>query len=137
MAQYTEEDKAAFARKDRMIVAQTSLERSIETVLSLGSHGLEKFTLQAIKQRVFETAEEYYDWVFNKADGEGNVNNGSVRNTTDSIVPVLPTPTKQQLEWLGKIESKYGFTKEDIWKKCNMYPGNKDEAVVVTKLMKG
>jgi hypothetical protein len=136
MAQYTEEDKAAFARKDRMIVAQTCLERAIEFA--------DVFEIKN-RSEIIDIAETFYTWVFGKADGESHTAeknfvekvNGGTNSNTGSSSNVLPVATKQQLEWLKKIEDKYGYTKEDIWKKCKMYPGNKDEAVEVTKLMKG
>ena len=124
---YTEEDKVAFARKDRMIVDQTCLERAIEFA--------DVFEIKN-RSEVIDIAETFYTWVFNKADNVEKVD-GRTNSSVDGGSGVVPTPTKQQLEWLKKIEDKYGYTREDIWNKCNMYPGNKDEAVVVTKLMKG
>ncbi len=130
-------DPEVWARKDRMIVAQSSLKAATEFVVGKNNLGG--------SLSVIEVAETFYTWVFGKADGESHTAeknfvekvNGGTNSNTDSSSNVLPVATKQQLEWLKKIEDKYGYTKEDIWKKCKRYPGNKDEAVEVTKLMKG
>lgn len=140
---YTNEDKEAFARKDRLIVAQSTLERAIEYHVGANS----SFKLSD----VLLTAKTFFDHVFNMADGNnvttehsevktketpgGLCAGGSYVSNSDAVC--LPTPTVAQTEWLEKIKEKYGFSKENVWEKCKKYPSNKEDAIEIIKIMKG
>ncbi len=131
---YTQEDKEAFARKDRMIVAQSTLERAMEF------HSMQK-TIASLDE-IKATAKSLFDYVFCLADNKPILtgkSNGSVTSCGHSSVDVgdIPAPTLAQMEWLDKIQDKYGFSKEQIWEKCKKYPSNKDEAIEIMKQLKG
>ena len=112
-----QEDQEFELRKQRSIVRQNALAHATNVVMGLGASGLDKFTLQNCVQRIKEAAEEFVEWVY-----ESN------ESTTD-----LPLPTVEQNKWLGKIEEKYGFNKETIYRACNRYPSTQQEAKEVIK----
>lgn len=124
MMSYSQEDKEAFARKDRMIVAQSTLQRAIEYA-----------ALYKIKQdEVLEVAETFFNYVFSKADGYGNTGNNNDNASTSNTVP---TPTLKQKEWLDRIQEKHGFSAEEVFHQYGKFPNNKNEALEVVKIMKG
>jgi len=129
MAGYSDEDKEAFARKDRMIVAQTCLERAIET-LSITDES-KNFSVST----TLSLADEYYNYVFDKADNKhgSNVNGDSVVHNSSPT----PQPTVNQKKWLDNIAKKYGYNKEDVWENYKKYPSTAEEAVECVKILKG
>jgi hypothetical protein len=123
---YTQSELNAFARKDRMIVAQTSLERAIE------------YKPNADIQTVLEIADKFYDYVFRRADGVSNTDSNMVDSTERvNKETVIPVPTKKQGEWLNKITEKYGFTNEEVFTKYGKYPQSKEEAIECVRVLKG
>ncbi len=110
-------------RKQRMIVAQTSLDRAI-SALGIGKESSSYISL----------AEEFFTWVFSQADEVVRTKKPTIVKEDKGTVDI-PTPTKPQLEWLEKIQKQYGFTKEQVYKAINGYPNNKDGASKVVKIL--
>lgn len=129
MSGYSDEDKEAFARKDRMIVAQTCIERAIELLEYDTEADADRL------RRVLEIADKLFDYVFDKADNKhgSNDNGDSVVHNSSST----PQPTVNQKKWLDNIAKKYGYNTEDVWDNYKKYPSTAEEAVECVKILKG
>ncbi len=116
-------------KRQRLIVAQSSIKSAAELL------SYSYLSTSNPNQTVIETAEGFYNWVFSKADA--NESNSIPIVDNSSTETVIPTPTVKQLEWLKKIEEKYGYKKEEIYKKYGKYPNSKDSSIECVKIMKG
>ena len=101
------DDSKVWAKKDAMIVSQSSLKCATKIVMGLGASGLDKFTLENVKKRILETAESLTYWVYGQAE----------ILTTPEVIPkkeaVLPTPTQAQNKILEAIANKIGGVVND------------------------
>lgn len=135
--EYTKDDLLAFKRKDQLSARQSALKAS--TTVSEGTN----------KDRVvvMEDADEYYAWLIQdqewskdyerewKDESDCSVGD-SVDRSNRSSGNVLPLPTLEQKKWLENIEKKYGYTAEQIYKKCGVYPQDKNSAIKCVNMMK-
>lgn len=124
--------KAEWAQKDKdrqaSIVAQSCLERAIETVMGLGGSGLDPFTLENVKKRVTETYNYYCELVWKKSKTLANEDITKALNS-------LPVPTPNQKKLLSAAQAKYEFTDEQIFQATGKYPNNnKEMKTALTKL---
>jgi hypothetical protein len=118
-------------RRQKLIVAQTCLERAIETleILSAGTAGN--------VADVFPIADVYYNYVFDKADNKHGLNDSSSNIVSNSHLSPTPQPTVNQEKWLDNIAKKYGYSKKDVWENYKKYPSTAEEAVECVKILKG
>jgi hypothetical protein len=101
-------------KKQASIVAQSCLERAVDTVLGLGASGLDKFTLENVIKRVSETYNSYCSLVWNKTDELLKENNSEVKS--------FPTPTLEQKKALELVKKETKWTAEQVYRKFGKFP---------------
>lgn len=120
MAEMTKEEwKQKDLKKQASIVAQSCLERAVETCLGLGASGLDNFTLANVIRRVSETHNQYCELVWNKTLELA----GEVKTNTDVVSDIEhPTPTVEQQTILTEFELLTGMNVAQAWAALGKFP---------------
>lgn len=107
-------------RRQRLIVAQSSLERAIDycSWINLTDNDIPAIT---------SVAGQFFDWVISQGDGSAKQIPAKV---VDSGKTISPVPTKIQQEWIDKIQTKHpSYTAQEMFCHYGKYPSSKEEAL--------
>ena len=109
------EEKVDWDGKERRMVRMNALKHATDAVMF--SQNDKTVLLQEIIDRVKNTATEYEDFVYN-----------GLLNIKEAAKSETPLPTVAQKEWLTKINEKYNFNQETVYKNYGKYPSTQAEA---------